>query len=479
MELVTLRDWIYPESGLAFGEPVYVPKDAPGRHTNHYFNKPTPRQPSVYQPEHLVENYNSLIWKEGFRASGSFELKTYDVEATLKLLPRRTLVSLRDSTEVCIVTTHHIETNEEGQDVLTVSGISLMRFLLENRPTWAYWLDLNRPDRVHAERVNIVFQIPDHISFILWSGLVFPHSEGGYPQTGKSFELPFNIMIPNSAISQSIFEKGDYYRAEWPPPIESRLTTINEVVSLDQRYGLRTIRPSNRTAYVYTPTLTSLRGEGGVEERTKIQEMLFDVYQGYDRSEGADRVLFRHDAGDIVNSEYLSSVELYKNAVSSHAEVEGDGYGNLYPKVLSHIVWESDAKVDKETGLPVMSPYEMDNRKYIAGTEFAMGEVASTAKVQGAPIPDTQPSPARARMYSEGLKYLQENEDLNMLTADISPHTQYKYGQHYELGDAVLIQGKYGSVQKMVVSEYTRTSEESEISGYPTLVRWKDPADAI
>lgn len=468
MDLVILQDWVYPTTGS--GVPIYAPDDGVGRHTDASYGYPSPYQPGVYQPTEMVENFDSLIWKEGFRTAGTFEMKTYDIENTLAKLPKGTLVSLRDTDEVHIVTSVLIDTDAEDRDVLTITGTDVLTYILENRPTWSYQENINNPSPVNATRVNMVFRIPDHLAFIIWAGAVFPHAEGGFPTSKKPFELPTNIIVPHTAVTVSIAERGDYYRAEWPPPIQTRLTSVNEILELDQRYGVRTIRPSGTTALVYRPSINSLRGEGGTTQETNISKMRFDVYQGRDLTGGNDRVMFRYDAGDIVSAQYLSSLAERKNVVSVHVDVDAEQFKNRQPPVFSYNVWPGEGKTD-DLGRPI--PVNVDSRKYIAGLRFAMGEVQSSVKIPSSDSGLTDI--AVSRLLSDGRRYLMENKDVDILTADISPHTQYKYGQDYDLGDVVYVQGKYGTANKMLVSEYTRTFDQNGVSGYPTLVRWVDP----
>ena len=468
MDMVTLKDWVYPVTPV--GVPVYAPDDGVGRHTNLGYQTPSEYQKEVYRPDQLVENFDSLIWKEGFRTSGSFELKTYDIEATMAKLPKGTLVSLRDADEVCIVTTLYIDSDTEGRDVLTVNGTSLLVHLMENRPTWSYQENPGNPTRVSAEKVNMVFRIPDHLAFILWAGIVFPHAEGGFPTSKKPFELPTNIIVPHTAVTITIATRGDYYRAEWPPPIQTRLTSVNEILELDQRYGVRVIRPKDTSALIYRPILNSLRGEGATFETDNITKMRFDVYQGRDLTRGNDRIMFRYDAGDIRSSQYLSSLEGTKNVVATHFDVDPEQFGNLDPPTFCYNVWPGDAKTDAG-GNPVYQ--NVDARKYVTGIKFAMGEVQSSVKL---PKTDVGISDiAVSRLLSDGEKYLRENKEMDLLTADISTHTQYKYKDDYDLGDVLYVQGKYGVAQKMMVSEYTRTFDSTGVSGFPTLVRWEDP----
>ena len=468
MDLITLNQWVYPTTGP--GVPVYKPDDGVGRHTNVAYNTPSPYQ-NVYKPQEVVEKFDSLIWKEGFRTSGSFELKTYDIEATMKKLSKGTLVSLRDADEVCIVTTLLINSDEAGQDVLTITGTSLLAFLMENRPTWSFQENPANPSVVNADRVNMVFRIPDHLAFIIWAGVVFPHAEGGFPTSNKPFELPLNICVPHTMVTLSIAQRGDYYRAEWPPPIQTRLTSVSEILDLDQRFGVRTIRPKNtESALVYRPKLDSLRGEGATTIENNISKLRFDVYQGRDLTGGNDRIMFRHDSGDINSSEFLTSIQGTKNVVASHFEVDYEQFKGIEPPTFSYNVWPGDAKTDF-AGNPVYQ--DVDARKYVTGIGFAMGEVESSVKL---PTTDTDLSAvAVSRLLSDGEKFLRQNKEIELLTANISTNTQYKYKDDYDLGDIVFVQGKYGVAQRMLVSEYTRTYDANGVSGFPTLVRWEDP----
>lgn len=473
MDLVTLYDWEYPVTPV--GVPPYVPGDAVGRY-NIQYGTASPVQNNVYRPHQLVENYESLIWKESFRSTGGFELKTYDIQNTLDLLPKYTLVSLRETDEVCIVTVNHIESDADGREVLTVKGVSYTSYLLANRPTWAYQNRLSQPK--NATNVNLVFQIPDHLAFMLWGCIVFPFSEGGFPNTGKSFELPMNIIVPHTAVSQTIHTgKGFWYRTEWPHPIETRFSTVSQILDLDQRFGIRTIRPKNISAKIYRPYFDSLHGEGFTEDETEITRLLFDVYEARDLSVGEDRVMFSYRSGDITQSEWIASIETYKNVTSSHSVVPPKFLGsiNAFPPVVNRIVWEDDGKVDPVTGDPLVG--DPDDRKYLTGKKFQFGE--NDADLQIPEAIEVWPEEAEARLRSKGIKYLREQNELEMLNADISALTQYKFKEHYDLGDVVLVHGKYGAPQKMVVSEYTMTSDASGISGYPTMIKWVDPEAGI
>lgn len=463
MELVTLKPWVYPTNNITDFS-IYWPDDVVGR----FDRTPTAKQPGVYLPERVVENYDSLVWKEGFRSSGEFELKTRDIQRTMDLLPKGSLVSLLDTNEVCVVTTHHIGTDEEGADVLTVTGKVMYSYILENRVTRSHTLLQAGDDPNAVSTVNLIFQIPDHLAFVIYSAVVFPHSEGGYLNTKKRFDLPFNSMVPHSAVSITVSDRGDFYRSKWPPPNESRLDSVAALLDLDQKYGVRMVRPNGVSAQIYRPSLTSLRGEGTTTVENNIDKMLFDVYQGVDRTLNNDqRVMFRYDSGDIESAEYLSSIDGHKNFVSVYSELAPEKT-TTRPAENHELLWEKDHRVDK-WGTPMLGNDEA--RKYVAGLNFRHGQVGSSANVKEEGMTDAN----IGRIHADGYKYLRENPEIEILTADISPYTNYKFKVDYNLGDIVWVQGKYGGLQKMVVSEYTRTEEVTEEKGFPTLIKWVPP----
>lgn len=592
MDLVTLKSWVYPN-----GTTLYVPDDAVGRHYNQNIT-PTPPQPGVYQPEHVVEHYTSLVWKEGFRTAGEFELKTSAIQYTLDLLPQGSLVSLRDSCEVFIITTSHIATDEAGGDVLTLTGVGLLPYLLSNRPSWSY-VDSGRAgeDSNAVTTVNLVFKIPDHMAFVMWGALVFPHSEGGYPNTRKQFELPLNISVPHTAVSMDIEEKGDFYRTKWPAPQETRLETISSLLELDQRYGIRSVRPTREVSHIYQPRLNSLRGEGNMSEVENSDKLLFEVYQGFDRTkDDENKIVFRHDGGDLITAEYLTSIENHKNFVNSYAERNTDeGLNHYRSPYYSKLFWDGDRWMDnlhepyeystnvwtdpltryswirlhgysvptsgtanihatwlfnstplyvsnhvRETRITLNEvtvgnwdhggnivragvwrssgsvgeiflssgdnvslwaratannehlrtlsrfslnidpvPHEdayLENeqdRNSIQGIDFRLGAVESTANTSEEGLTKENSSLIR----DAATKFLKEHDEIDMVTADISPSSHFNYGKDYGLGDRVWVLGKFGKMQRMVVSEYTRTSDDSGISGYPTLVKYEEPLD--
>lgn len=75
-----------------------------------------------YQQEKLVQNYDSLIWTERFNTIGDFQIQTGLIDFFMDLLPKGTVLSLRESTVPMIVERHLIERKKNQAVKLTIKG---------------------------------------------------------------------------------------------------------------------------------------------------------------------------------------------------------------------------------------------------------------------------------------------------------------------------------------------------------------------
>ena len=87
---------------------------------------------SAFQPNELVENYQSLIWSERYSTNGDFELKSTNIADTVKALPLESYVSLRESNVPMVVEIYNIEKKPNESPSLVVTGRSF-ETVLERR----------------------------------------------------------------------------------------------------------------------------------------------------------------------------------------------------------------------------------------------------------------------------------------------------------------------------------------------------------
>lgn len=86
-----------------------------------------------FQPQSVVENYDSLIWSERYFKAGDFQLVTNDVGYMINTLAREQCVTLRNSTVPMLVETFKIQKPARAAPILTVTGRSYEAAALERR----------------------------------------------------------------------------------------------------------------------------------------------------------------------------------------------------------------------------------------------------------------------------------------------------------------------------------------------------------
>lgn len=87
---------------------------------------------SSFQPQNLIENYESLIWAERYSVSGDFEIRSSDISSLVSLLPKESYVSLRDSNVPMMVENYKIIKPLRDKPQISITGRS-METVLERR----------------------------------------------------------------------------------------------------------------------------------------------------------------------------------------------------------------------------------------------------------------------------------------------------------------------------------------------------------
>ena len=75
----------------------------------------------------------------------------------------------------------------------------------------------------------------------------------------------------------------------------------------------------------------------------------------------------------------------------------------------------------------------------------------------------------RAKMYERAKANTQGNVEVNITSVEVSPTTQWRYRDHYDIGDLVTVDGNYGEVETRRVVEFAEIEDEEGESAFPTL----------
>lgn len=378
--------------------------------------------PQTYLADDLIEGYTSLIWTERYVGSGEFELKTFQVEETLPLLPEGTLLSLRDSNEVMMVDTRTIGESSEGYQELTIRGHSFETFL-ENRVLIADTYNTPWPTLKS-------YTLAQMGSLLLWNHLV---NATGEDPTKVNQTIDAQTAIPNTVVTNSAILADP--PQEWWLEEGTAYSLLKDLLAISG-IGVRTIRPNRTTGDVVTfdTTRTASRGTYSSVSTSNITQLRFDICSGLDRSRFQSTrpaVIFHYDSGHIDSPSYLRSILAYRNMA-------------IIVSSIGPIVVQANPPAGSGMNRRVL---------YLDGGDIGSQD---TATFQDA-------------LIQKAKNELKSHNTLYLFDGAISPIAPYKYGVDYFLGDRVSLMAMYDVDQTMFVSEYIRTEDAEGDRGYPGL----------
>lgn len=231
---------------------------------------------SLYRRQAFVENYESFIWTERFRAKGDFELTLPSTLENRNLLTIGTRLAHEKTYRVATIETVEDITDDENRAILKIRGFTL-ESVLENRlargtlgdlTATPKWVLTGLPAAIarqlfHDICVTGILDSGDIISSVVEGSEIFPEDTIDEPADSISYEIDMMSL----------------YQA---------LTDLCNVYDM----GYRLIRGRD-TSILY-----------------------FDVYMGCDRSTSQTilpSVVFSRERDNLKNTNELTTVALYKN----------------------------------------------------------------------------------------------------------------------------------------------------------------------
>lgn len=164
-------------------------------------------------------------------------------------------------------------------------------------------------------------------------------------------------------------------------------------------------------------------------------QIYFDIYSGSNRTSAQTilpPVIFTPELDNLQNTKELTTIEAAKNVAYVYSPA---GFLKVYP-----------IGIDPE----------------IAGFERRVLTVNATdITVDNPDIPGA--------LLQRGMAELSKNRALSVFDGEISQHSSYKYGIHYNLGDIVEMRNVDGVTNDMRVTEQIFVSDREGDRGYPTL----------
>lgn len=362
------------------------------------FKFTNPNAPTKMEQGQIINGLTSKMWVERYLKNGEFKLVAPADTGIKEFLPIGTFISHKDTTEIMIVENHEIVDDRGAESALTITGRGLETYF-ENRV-----VNSNRAFPVAAGLVEyslvadytwnqIVTLLSDHLipSNLLDDNNAFPY-------------LSIQTTVPGvSASVARTVSRGDLYSA------------LLNLLAID-KLGIKIIRPGS-----WSPL--------GASPDTDVV-----IHRGVDRTA---TVIFSHDSGEVITSDYLWTNRNLKNA----ALVTGK--------------WVEVEVVPAATGY--------DRRwMYINASDIDQGQTV-------APV-DPDLTAIRNAMIQRGNDALVAQNMLQLTKAQLTKEaTKAVYRVDYDVGDLITILGDYNTTTTRRVTEYVEIEDASGESSYPTL----------
>lgn len=172
------------------------------------------------------------------------------------------------------------------------------------------------------------------------------------------------------------------------------------------------------------------RNDFGSGSSTKTR---IEIYTGVDRSED---VIFSWRTGDLEQAQYLFSLKNRKNCAF------------VFGRWLFTTV--DGAEVEYERRMLMVDANDLDSQE------------------NAAPAGGTRTT-ILAKMVERGQTALRAQLGTSIAQADISNIRQYRYRTDFRVGDIIRLQGNFGEIADMRITEYTEIEDETGESSHPTL----------
>lgn len=365
---------------------------------------------SNYQPSELVERYGSLLWTERYSSTGDFQLITTDVERMYNLLPRNSVVTLRESTVPMIVEVHKIEKGLGGAPVLTITGRSFESVL----------------ERRAAVKIDPFF----------YQASLGPARLEWFEDQDKSSDAAYIVMRTMLGdIARPPFSAVDPMIS-----LNDALPMIDLTLPADFSYGATNkyeIKPGNLYTIVLELLRTNHHGLKAVRPTSGEIKVGIEIYNGADLTV----------PGDPDNVVFDARFDQFEQATYLLSEAGSNNIAYVFTKTGSQVV-------DKNT--PPPARLGLDRRVLYV-------DLSSEEGVDGANASVARKTRALIELYKYNATALFDGQIGEQVAAG------YNAPGGYTLGDIIRLDGEYGLSQNVRVAEFIRSDDNTGSKAYPTF----------
>lgn len=425
--------------------------------------------------QHICEDYKSIIWTERFHGFGDFKLTVPGTLENLQIYQLDYYLYTKGTNKLMIIEQIELNTEYSKQSLLTVSGRSLESILdrrvMHPYPIWEGTI-LCKEERTRGKVKDVIKH---------YSNLLFKQRDSldtSHERHVKGFgwysvdELPGGIRRGRPVSSMDI---GDI-----------RVSTEGVVRDMS-------IRNPNWGRYMdYTKDPYSMEGSWYklVQELTDLTMSGWAIeYDGEDpyywygyTYNGVNRTFNQGERPPVVFSpkyDNLSKATYFKSKVGTRTKIFSGAVKFEIPTQLA---------LDGEYLGASASNNAMQNNSVTVGTpglglregyfkspsvEHTNGMMQDTTGAKG--VLPNDPKSIHRQIHEQCNTELWRHMPLEMFSGEAAQQSMYTYNEDFFLGDFVQIQNEFGQQDIARITEYVRTSSDSEGDVfYPTFESLSD-----
>ena len=346
----------------------------------------------------ILESYSSFIWRRKYSKCGDFELHCSLTPDTLNLLKKGNVIWKKDDDEAAYIEYRNLKQDTEGKETLVVKGKFLTGYL-GRRIIWGIEKIKTTPELAMRYLIDKHCINPDNpdriIPYLKLNQLKGIPDDFYYLSANQTTWEPVAMNLPE-------IEKQTSYK---------NLLEEVESIATTNKLGIRTLLDIQN------------------------KQMLFDVYQGLDRtaeqSENAPAI-FSREFENVLEQEYTDSLNNFRNTVL----VAGEGEGSSRELVA----------IEDGQGL--------DRYELFVDARDLQGKDENDNTI---PIAEY-----RKLLENRGLESLAEYTDIQTFESKINVKSNLTYKEDFDLGDIVTCTSKkWGVTIDTRITEIEEVYEES------------------
>ena len=363
------------------------------------------------QKQDIFDSFSSIIWTERYYGDGDVEMVLPVSLEAIQKLAVGTFIGLDQSDEIMILQTMNIEGNK-----IKVTGISLLP-----------WLN-NRFIRNTAKHEDKFWSWSGNkAGQILW-GIIYYMCVAGSPYltgaTPTGIANPEKLAVPGLGV---LAQDGSGSNLTIGIPFGPVYDALKEIATTYE-IGMQ---------IVLVPT-------------DAYYPLQFRSYKGVDRSSSQSVnpvVRFSPDTESFGNIKELQSIADFKTLVYTFAP-------GLNP---------AEGETDLRGAPGVASLPGSDHTGFDLRAMMVFADDITTDLV-GSSAPTLL-----SILNSRAADALADKKMIKAVDGEIVPGNQFIYGDDYNLGDIIEVEGNSGTIQSARITEYIRSQDESGEKAYPTV----------